>query len=262
MHKYVVATCRSFHARHSLIFSQHNEKLSEKFDWPFFILDYDSCDFLESNQSEYLPALWTKQLANSYHIHLYNSIYNDPVFNISSRSIKQRYLQLCDLAISSNLFPPRQLRLAEHSLLKKHYLALKFCVLKDQPLLVIEDDAIFNNDISIGFLDDSIKILNSTCGFLDLIGQPVAIKQGYSRPSHLISVVSLPVAMTNTTCAYVIHPNLAKTLCERFFPYSLPIDFHLQYLFCKLGLKGLTVTRPVFKNGTSIGKLASSVQTQ
>lgn len=149
-------------------------------------------------------------------------------------------------------FPTRELRLTEQSLLHKHYEALKIVATSDSPTLVIEDDALIYTDEQIDYIRKAIDVANKENVFVNLVNAPHEKDQ--STEGRL---QELSIARSYTTGAYVVNPSVARDLLKIFFPYSLPIDFHYQYLFKKANIRGYSISKDGVLNG-SLGKMMES----
>lgn len=256
---YAIATCKNFYDRHDHMLKIYRDYLSGYFGLPHLLLDHDIEDGLPFACSHYRPNLWKNHLALSFPIHAWNAYLAQPKPSYGSHACKSlndvdsfgAFLNETNIA---NLFPVRHLSRAEHSLLHKHYDAICLASESSQPLLVLEDDIYLANQFNfIEELKAHIKNdLSIDLGFSNLLG--IQDQLGPLEFKHLRR------AVTNTTCAYIIHPELAGVLMEGFFPYSLPIDFHLQYLLTKYNASGSTVISSPFINGSNAGLLNSSIQ--
>lgn len=254
---YLVITCANFFGRHRRIFHQHHQDLSSYFSIPKLVLEHDVSSGLPYASKDYIPSLWEHQIKYSLPLHLFNiSASGLPSQRcISPNFIHQYATNLSALNHPSSCFPPRMLSLAEHSLLHKHYEALKICSHSLKPLLIIEDDAYLHPYCRLDLLIQHIENSNVTAGFTNLVATA-----WHKSDSSTPYFKRFGISRTNTTCAYVLSPEYARILLEAFFPYSLPIDFHYQHLFFKLGLPGFTVVNDFFVNGSCSGLIPSTIQ--
>ena len=256
-HNYVVITCSDFYERHRRIFRQHSKYLDRHFNFPHFLLQHDIADSLPHASREYQPYLWQKHLRHSLPLHVLNITTQDQNDRLCRDQLfLDRYAHILSNIQTQKLFEARPLSLAEHSLLHKHYCALHLCIENQRPLLIIEDDAYLDQDASLDKLVADAFSTTSSAGFYNLVANFTSTPKNANLPLFRFH----SKARTNTTCAYVVFPELAIILVESFFPYSLPVDFHYQYLFFKLGLAGFSANHPIFINGSSEGLEKSSVQ--
>ena len=255
-HDYLVITCANFYGRHRHIFCQHHQHLDSYFNIPKFILEHDISSGLPHACKNYIPSLWESQIKHSLPLHLLNIFASDATFHgCFSPDFVQRYATYLSDSNQPSFFPSRMLSLAEHSLLHKHYEALRICAHSFKPLLIIEDDAYLHPMSRIDLLIQHIENPSASVGFTNLVATG-----WYKSTSFTSNFKRLGISQTNTTCAYVLSPEYARVLLKAFFPYSLPIDFHYQHLFFKLGLPGFTVANDFFINGSCSGLLASTIQ--
>lgn len=253
---YLVITCSNFYSRHRRILYQHHQELSSYFNIPKFVLEHDISSGLPHACKDYIPSLWESQLRLSLPLHLLNvSVLGPPQLDIGINYIQRYAAYLSDSKHLLPCFLPRILSLAEHSLLHKHYEALKLCSHSRKPLLILEDDAYVHPQARLDLLKQHIETHGASVGFINLVDAG-----WYKNTSSAPYFKRLGISRTNTTCAYVLSPEYARALLEAFFPYSLPIDFHYQYLFFKLGLPGYTVAADFFVNGSSSGLVSSTIQ--
>lgn len=143
--------------------------------------------------------------------------------------------------------------MSELSLLHKHYQFLKLASSQNYPSIVIEDDAWLENSNDVDHLMSKCDELDSDVGFLNLSLLNTAKQRA-------IPLDIIQPARIETTCAYCIHPQVAQYLVEKFFPFSLPIDFHLQHLFCKYNLKGIMTQKSCFLNLSNQNVIQSTIQ--
>jgi len=256
-HNYLVITCANFYDRHRRIFCQHHQEFVGYFDIPMFVLEHDISSGLPHACKDYIPSLWESQIKYGLPVHLLNisALGSSPQRCVSPNFIQRYATCLSDSKEPTTCFPPRLLSLAEHSLLHKHYVALRICSHSRKPLLILEDDAYLHPQARLDLLTQHIDTLGASVGFTNLVA--TGWHKSFSSASYF---KRLGISRTNTTCAYVLSPDCARVILEAFFPYSLPIDFHYQYLFFKLGLPGFTVAADFFVNGSSSGLMPSTIQ--
>ena len=237
-----VITCRKYINRHTLQLKHWSRYLKNVFNMPYFIYENDVDDLPYFKYPYYDEGEWDQHIKHGQEIFIRNIA--------DCSSLDNKYLNSLEL---SSLFPKRKLKEAEVSLLHKHYKFLKLASSQKYPSLVIEDDAWLENANDIGCLISKCSKLNPDVGFLNL-----SLLDSTRR--RVIPLHSIQPARIETTCAYCIHPQIAKVLVERFFPYSLPIDFHLQHLLCKYALKGLMTQKACFLNLSNRNYVQSTIQ--
>jgi len=255
---YSVTTCRRFYTRHDHIFRIHGTYLSSYFNFPRLHLEHDISAGLPFSCGLYRPSLWFDHLSVSYPIHAWNCYIGSQLrqFQMDAGTTEEisRFSEFLALNEMEILFPMRHLKQEEHSLLHKHFFALKRAADICSPLMIIEDDIVVTKDqSSIRLLKNHIRYqLRGNVGFTNLISN---VRNGSS-----FSFVKRKKAVTFTTCAYVVTPEVARILVDGFFPYCLPIDFHLQYLLTKYEISGYNANNSCFGNGSTDGFCASSIQ--
>jgi GR25 family glycosyltransferase involved in LPS biosynthesis len=256
MFNLVGITCYRLVERFTTFMNQYHTSMSNTFKKPKLILGCDANSDLVFSMSDYRPALWDKHLQHSRAIHDYN-VFIGQQGSIRSCSSKERLARYCNFIETNqqvNMYCPRHLSGSEHSLLQKHYQALLYASNQQAPTLVLEDDALLkvSSTDSLG-LEQAMRSLCEEVGFINLSKTYLSDSyySEYQFRRHR-------VARTDTTCAYAITPRLARCLIESFYPYSLPIDFHLQYLFCRLSKSGYS-TPSIFINGSLVGECKSTV---
>ena len=265
MIKSLVITCVDFHQRHEFIFKQYYQRLAAEIERPRFILDFDKNSHLPFAGKEYCPGLWLKHLAFAAPLHINNIRNSMKEFN--PESIEEYVLDYANFLAENPInviLPERLLTLPEHSLLHKHFMALSIIANSSSDYIVMEDDAILSDCSFSGEVSLAVSSLSELSdGFLNLCfssNQFSPFRKQKKKGSNNSMIVYNSKAVTNTTCAYCITPKMAKFLISNFFPYSLPIDFHLQYLFYRYRVSGLSVTKPIFLNGSAIGTLKTTIQ--
>lgn len=254
MFNLVGVTCYKFVDRFTPFMIQYHSKLAQHFKPPKLILQCDIDDDLVFSLKYYKPTLWSEHLKCSRIIHDYNVFINTENRLFNSREKILKYLTFIEENKRTNFYNARRLSSSEHSLLHKHYHALVYAANQEEPTLILEDDALLEKDSKvIHRLKKAMDKLCTKVGFLNL------------SKSFLLTGINAEeictthqVARTDTTCAYAITSELARSLTENFYPYSLPIDFHLQYLFCRLRRSGYT-TDSIFQNGSLAGNFKSTI---
>ena len=239
---FAVVTCKSYVDRHILQLNHWSKYLKESLDLPFFIYENDVDDLPFRYEPFCQPKMWSKHIKYGSQIFLKN------ISDCSALNIKE--IKKVDL---EDLFPERDLRQAEISLLHKHYKFLNLAANMKYPSLVVEDDAWLEEPNDLRYLIAKCSSLTPEVGFLNLSLLD-------SARQRLIPSDEIQPARIETTCAYCIHPKLAQFLIDKFFPYSLPIDFHLQHLFCKYNIKGLMTKKGCFLNLSNKNIIKSTIQ--
>ena len=254
MNHYKVITCKTYHKRHARIFEQHSN-LAKYFYWPQFILNYDISDGLPFACSNYKPSFWEEHISFAKSLHLLNMQKN---YHIDDSFVVDFGQNLS----SFSGFEPRQLTQAEHSLLHKQYECLKLIANdpKISSCLILEDDASIEQ-IHSESISKCLSSLNQEIGFINFTG----IGNNFFDSKIMsnickIKLIKLRKAQIFTTCGFGVTSSVAKLLVDNFFPYALPVDFHIQHLLFKFGVKGYTSLEPVIMNRSLFGEEASSIQ--
>lgn len=130
---------------------------------------------------------------------------------------------------------PRSLSRGEMSVLLKHYYAISRIALgKHTYGLIAEDDIVLHPSSSELFYHTYTEFCNLDGDYLDLAGGCGLVSADYRH--HYVSLISPP--STRTNACYLLSKRLAKLIVERFFPVSLPIDWHLLYLLNSIDVQG------------------------
>jgi len=254
---YICITCRHFHDRHDHILRQHQAYLHEFFGLPHLLLDADIDNGLEYSCNGYSPSAWERDVGCILPFHEFNFFCFQNRFNgerlrynLLHHDCRTEYFDL------SRSMPKRPLKLAEHSLIHKHYIALCIARSRDVPTLIVEDDATISGLRQVKNILASIAIAEQEDVFINLVNAPHCWGKSFSDTN----LYPVSIARTFTTGAYVVSPDTARKLVEGFFPYSLPIDFHLQRLFKILKIRGYTIGENGIENGSLISAVESTIQ--
>ena len=163
------------------------------------------------------------------------------------------------LAIDSHvIFPERALRHSEHSIVWRHYLSLKSYFDSEDSkdfLLVLEDDVYPGVDAHkvYGLLLRAKDHGSDT--YVDLADAYIPNRAHCSRTE---TIYFTRVGITRTASAYGLSRGAVGRILERFWPYSLPYDLHLQYLLWTLKVPGITSNLLISAHGSKDGSHTSS----
>ena len=165
--------------------------------------------------------------------------------------------------VAPNLvFPPRLLTQSEHSVALRHLLAVEVVANASEPCIILEDDALVQDESLFHelllFMHDLIKprlFVDLTDNYL-----PIDIKGLKSCQIGRIKYCAHPVALTRTLMAYAITPDTAKSLLGSLSHYSLPIDMQLQVQLCRLCLPGISLYVSPFLHGSKTDAIPSSIR--
>ena len=127
----------------------------------------------------------------------------------------------------------RPLNPGEISVNMKHYYAISSIAMGSGSYgLIAEDDVIENNYFNPGtFANLMASIASNKIDYIDLAGGCKLYTEISQSNNNLFQLVNPP--RTRTNAAYIISKRLAKILANSFFPFVLPIDWHLTYLMYK-----------------------------
>ena len=254
---YICITCKHFLDRHDHIFRQHEKYLSDHFSLPHLVLDHDIDSGLAYTSHCYSPHLWERHMQCVLPFHAFN--YLSIQSSVNATEVRNALVQGSETINNSvfyNSFAPRLLKPSEHSLIHKHYEALLIASSSSLSMLVIEDDALINSSSEVEHILMSLKSSDNEPLFVNLVPAPHCT--GNPKPNTQLYPTS--IAKSFTTGAYILSPAIAIKLVENFFPYSMPIDFHLQYLFKLLSVKGLTSSTLGINNGSQTSQMSSTIQ--
>lgn len=194
--------------------------------------------------------------AHLWQAHLH-PIYPILVRNMTvSRSNKSYELNKFLSQGSIRLFPARELKYAEMSLIIKHYDSL--CAVS-ATTLVIEDDALLipsKEDILL----KCVQYVADTEHFCDLASVPFIPKWGSKRNANGLNYLYHNIGLTRTTSSFLIHPRLAAEIACNYWPCALPADLHHQRLFCIAKQAGIWPVDDVIVNASQSGLFDSSIQ--
>lgn len=254
---YIVITCEHLHNRHDLVLQQHSKYLCSNFNPPHFMLRHDIKTGLCCTSKGYRPSLWSEHMNSVLPFHIFNCL----CLKINEGGVRlrdqwSRGLIDCNIRNIRESMPPRFLKLAEHSLLHKHYEALILASFEHKPTLILEDDSLIMHSDLMDNVLKAVEIASHNPSYINMIGSPVVERE----PKEGTELHKLTLAMSFTTGAYIVSPLVARELISEFFPYSLPIDFHLQYLFKKLKVRGYTIGSGGFTNGSLASQIKSTIQ--
>lgn len=126
------------------------------------------------------------------------------------------------------------------------------------PCIILEDDAILCNNfeeeydkvaVNISKLNGNWDVIFIGGAFPHDICKTLAKKESLHLKDHPAS---------NTVCGYIISPSAAELLYEKSYPFTLPIDFAMNYWMKKLCMKVWHVVPYIIREGTSAGFYQSS----
>ena len=165
--------------------------------------------------------------------------------------------------IIGKIWPERILKESEHDVIYKHYASLMLASYYDGLSLVIEDDAYWKEEDTekiAGILRWQLKesqkniqapIYHDLCNykhFLDMTN-----RESHNKKTRF--------GVTRTLCSYLINALSANLLIDKFQPYSLPADFHLQTILrCEPRITGYLTLPGVIINGSLNNIFNSSIQ--
>lgn len=160
------------------------------------------------------------------------------------------------------LLPERDLTAVEIEIARRHIAAWHYASSSPFPVLILEDDVVFGSRVILSDLLHLISRYIKEYPFIDLCDSyiPAVLphQRGQTRYFRTLEYIIRPKALTRTLSAYIISPELAHRLVEHTVLISLPIDMHLQLLFSRLNIKGITVVSEAFVHGSKRGFHKSS----
>lgn len=159
-------------------------------------------------------------------------------------------------------FPGRELTQSEHSVALRHIIAIEIIASSNSPCLVLEDDALVDDDKLLYCLLHNLSQHCKNRVFYDLSDGYIPIDMASSKLCRVdrLEYAVRPIAVTRTLMAYAMSPPTAKLLMNSLVHYSLPIDMQLQSLLYQLCLPGMSLINTPFRHGSKAGFLTSSVQ--
>jgi GR25 family glycosyltransferase involved in LPS biosynthesis len=131
---------------------------------------------------------------------------------------------------------PRVLQPGELSVILKHFYSISVIASSNCPYgLVVEDDVRLGSDSETAFSECCTAMDKKNFDYIDLAGgcglMPTELEIEASESKRIIALAN---PRTRCTAAYLISKRLAKSIANNFFPLVFPIDWHLQYIFCRL----------------------------
>jgi len=113
----------------------------------------------------------------------------------------------------------------------KHFSALTMLANSDSKYgLIAEDDIIENQDYTIDKFDQLYsEIILKNADYVDLAGG-CNLHADLAETNNDNQLVSVNPPRTRSNAAYIVSNRLAKILVNKFFPASMPIDWHITYL--------------------------------
>lgn len=157
--------------------------------------------------------------------------------------------------------PFRQLRFAERSIMAKHIAAYRLIADGEADYaLILEDDAIIVKYF-MPILKSRVEILLDSCTSWDFlfIGSGCNLRV---PPEHLaFGQYWYKMGHPATKCAdsYIITKKAAQACLEE-LPYSLPIDWELNYILEKRSMSVYWLEPPLVEQGSQNGTYKSSIQ--
>ena len=212
--------------------------------------DRESLD-LDSKIFQVNSFAWFKQLILIKDILIKNQFQN---INNKKNSFSYEINKFIKLKLGIIHFPkwlrPRKLSPAEISLTLKHFTALKEISKSNYPALICEDDIIFKKN-SLEELENAFELCKKDFDFIN-IGEGGNLPFfEFDKPLKSNNrFIELNIPRSNTTNAYMVNPNTAKTLSENLIPTIMPVDWQLQYLLIKYKYKVLWANPPIFGHGS------------
>lgn len=129
---------------------------------------------------------------------------------------------------------------------------------QDDLVLIIEDDAILCNDF-YAHLDRLIKKLNNIDQLWDVFFVGGAFHHDICRTLRDEGeLLQKDHPASNTVCGYVLKPNAANRLYDKTVPFTLPIDFAMNYAMKELKMRVWHANPYIIREGTSAGFYPSS----
>ena len=229
----IIVTCPSLIA--SRLAPQINQLIStltssQSIDSLHIITSVD--DKYSQTISNYHPELWTSQI-KSIAPFLYANLLTTSS-SLSSPSNTDIFYESSYESDVYKYFPPRELTAVEHSIIARHFHALRLASSFSGRSLILEDDALishFPNFISlVDFLDSPSYehfYLDCATNYIPLL--PSLLKKKYTYKS--LAFVKANIAFTRTLLAYSVSPGLSKLMLDFPCHYALPVDMHYQFLF-------------------------------
>jgi len=219
-------------------FIVHYDKLTERkayldsvLDKPAYITEYgvDSFGFDKMSKIFYLPdkAVWDKQCS------IYDGILVDP----------PQFKEMTPGMISCSI---------------GHVMIWDYVAGQDDNVLILEDDAILCNSFYAHF-SRLMKKLDIQHPDWDVFFVGGAFHHSICRTiQDEGELLKKDHPASNTVCGYVIKPRSANLLFDKIVPFSLPIDFAMNYWMKELKFNVWHANPYLIREGTSAGYYTSS----
>jgi hypothetical protein len=209
---------------------------------------------IQYTQGDFAESLWLKHVRDIYPILARNAA--ETIIRNDNINGKQGLLRHLISQEAETLFPSRQLRPSEMSLLCKHYESLRVA---SKPVLTLEDDAELDPE-HFQYLRELLDNVDAL-GFVDLGYYPGLQARGRYIPiNNNHGVYSTRVALTRTTLATIMSYDTIKKLRNIYWPCALPADLHFQRLLYSATIKGCWSESKVFRSLSTEGVVHSSIQ--
>ena len=218
------------------------------------IICMDDSKALHLAKVPYKPDQWTSDIAvgwSSFKENIKAQIEMNAIFNCFPNE-----------PLLHEIFPFRKLTVSEHSITYRHVIAINKIALSTSPCLVLEDDALIEDEL---LFYELLEALGNFCKyriFYDLTDNYISIRRSLLNRLEIggLNFFKQPFAVTRTLMAYAMSPDTARLLISSFKHYSLPIDMQLQVLLAGLCLPGVSIDKSPFRHGSKSGEILSSVR--
>jgi hypothetical protein len=206
-------------------------------------------------KAKYKPEEWNNDIAEGW-----ESFRNNMIIQMDHDSVDAN--KLIQTLTANVCFPKRELTESEHSVALRHILAIEAIAHGKFPCIVLEDDAMVQDELLFFELLKSLCTSTRPRIFYDLADGyiPLAADTSQFHQIGRLQFCPKPVGITRTLMAYAMSPETAKLLLNSIKHYSLPIDMQFQVLLNRLCLPGLSLINSPFVHGSKTKAMVSSIR--
>jgi hypothetical protein len=255
----IIITCpRLAKARLSKQVAQVNEAITVGLISDIHVICMNDSDARSLTKIPYKPEEWGNDIGKGWQFFKANIINQ-----LKKNEIDVKASNSLTYSLNSNAcFPERTLTESEHSIALRHMLALEAIAAAKSPCIVLEDDALVQDQL---LFHELLKLLRASMKdrlFYDLADGyiPLDAKSSKFYLNGRFQYCSKPVAVTRTLMAYAMTPRTASLLFSSLTHYSLPIDMQFQVILNSLCVPGLSLVNTPFVHGSKSNAMASAIK--
>jgi len=231
---------------------------------PQIVKAFDGSDLLNSIRFENTEAIWHDHLRTLKHTLIGNTLTAkglEPTPQKGEEKAKSLFRNSPDFEQNIHWMHYRELKKGEISVLLKHYYAISAIASQGEAYGLVAEDDIIGHEKTSSLFNELMQYLSTDClDYVDLAGGCglLECEVGSTFP-RVENLYLLDRPRTRTNACYIISKKLANKIANQFLPFSMPIDWHLQYLFNNLPFKANAAwcVKPVLIHGSESGAVRS-----